>query len=99
MKIQEVGDPLEIPDNDPHVGCRFQIEFRGFDQGDLNATWALVGQAPTGKGIPVLKGTQFIGGDPAGGANDVDGVVVVDLTDKLGVLGDPHPKSNGMCVS
>jgi hypothetical protein len=92
VKIQELGDPLEIPDNDPHVGCKFQIEFRGFDEGVGNATWALVGQAPTGKDTPVLDGSVDIGQDPAGGANDVDAVVPVDLTDKLGVLGAPHPQ-------
>jgi cysteine-rich repeat protein len=93
VKIQEVGDPLEIPDNDPHVGCKFQIEFRGFDKGVPDATWALVGQAPTGKDTPIANGTQAIGGDNAGGANDVDGVYVVDLAKyDLSKLGDEQPQ-------
>src|SRR5438105_3390307 len=38
VKIGDVGG-TEIPDNDPHVPCKFQIEFRGYDQGDLHASW------------------------------------------------------------
>jgi hypothetical protein len=80
VKIEEANSTDEIPENDPHVGCIFKIEFRGYDQGDLTATWSLASQEPSGKDIPVLNGSVFIGGDPAGGANDLDGVVTVDLT-------------------
>jgi hypothetical protein len=80
VKIQEAGSPDEIPDNDPHVGCIFNIEFRGYDEGDLHAQWSLAAQPPSGMGIPVTGGSLFIGGDPAGGANDLDGLVTVDLT-------------------
>jgi hypothetical protein len=80
VKIQELGDNEEIPDNDPHVGCVFQIEFRGFDEGDLNARWTLSAQPPTGKETIVTKEVP-IGGDPAGGANDVDAIVKVDIGD------------------
>jgi hypothetical protein len=90
-KIQEVGDNVEIPDNDPHVGCKFQIEFRGYDKDVGMAKWKLEGQAPTGKDIPVLNDEVDIGQDSAGGANDLDAIVLVDLTDKLGALEPPHP--------
>jgi hypothetical protein len=80
VKIEEFGSTDEIPENDPHVGCKFEIEFRGYDQGDLTATWSLVSQPPSGTDIPVANGSVFIGADPAGGANDLDGTVIVDLT-------------------
>ena len=80
VKIQELGDNEEIPDNDPHVGCVFQIEFRGFDEGDLHAQWSLIAQPPSGRGVITTKDV-FIGGDPAGGANDVDAIVLVRIAD------------------
>lgn len=82
VKIQEAGAPDEIPDNDPHVGCVFNIEFRGFDQGDLNATWTLSAQPPSGSFTTITgPNTVFIGEDPAGGANDLDALVVVKIAD------------------
>jgi hypothetical protein len=94
VKIEEYPADTEVPDNDPHVGCMFQIEFRGYDEGPYNATWALVSQDPSGKDIPVLNGTVFIGGDPAGGANDLDATVIIDLTKvdlvALGLKEQPH---------
>jgi hypothetical protein len=80
VKIQEVGADDEIPDNDPHVGCKFLIEFRGYDKGDLNATWTLSAQAPSGKD-EIASGSLKIGEDEAGGANDLDGTVEVNLAD------------------
>lgn len=79
VKIQEAGAPDEIPDNDPHVGCIFNIEFRGYDEGDLQATWELAAQPPSGSGTVVANGTVDIGEDGAGGANDLDGLVTVDI--------------------
>jgi hypothetical protein len=68
-----------IPENAPHQGCIFQIEFRGYDQGNLNATYSLTAQPPTGHGEVVASGTTFIGEDPAGGANDLDATVVINI--------------------
>jgi uncharacterized membrane protein YgcG len=81
VKIQEAGDADEIPDNDPHVGCSFNIEFRGYDQGDLEATWELAAHAPSGNGEIVKGGSVDIGEDPAGGAPDLDALVTVTITD------------------
>jgi hypothetical protein len=91
VKIEEAGATDEIPENDPHVGCKFTIEFRGFDQGDLNATWTLSGQPPSGT-AQIAMGTVFIGGDPAGGANDLDGVVNIDVgsLDLSGLTAQPQ---------
>jgi hypothetical protein len=70
----------------------FQIEFRGFDQGDLQATWDLFAQPPSGQFTHVLGGSTDIGGDPAGGANDVDSIVVIDLAnvDLSGLIEHPQ---------
>jgi uncharacterized membrane protein YgcG len=85
-KIQEAGAPDEIPDNDPHVGCKFNIEWRGYEQGDLQATWELAAQMPSGNGDVVANGTVDIGEDPAGGAPDLDGFVEIDVS-KLDLSG------------
>lgn len=92
VKIQEAGAPDEIPDNDPHVGCSFKIEFRGYDEGELEATWHVAAHPPSGNGEIVKQGALDIGGDPAGGANDLDGLVTVTLTaaDLAGLTAQPQ---------
>jgi hypothetical protein len=78
VKIEGV-DLDSIPDNNPHQGCIFTIEFRGFDEGDLNATYTLDAHPPSGW-TNLVNGSTFIGEDPAGGANDLDAVVTIDLS-------------------
>jgi hypothetical protein len=78
VKVDGV-DIDSIPENAPHQGCIFQIEFRGYDQGNLNATYSLDAQPPSGNDINITSGTTFIGEDPAGGANDLDATVVINL--------------------
>jgi hypothetical protein len=80
VKIQESTATDEIPDNDPHVGCNFKIEFRGFDEGDYRASWTLLAQPPSGPFVPLTTAEVFIGEDAAGGANDLDATVNVDLS-------------------
>jgi hypothetical protein len=65
------------PNNEPHVTCPFQIDFYGYDEGDLNATITLLAwdptQRPEGEDQHVADDvTLFIGGDPAGGGTDLD---------------------------
>jgi hypothetical protein len=88
-------DGLDIdstPENAPHQGCIFQIEFRGYDQGDLNATYTLTAQPPTGHGEVITSGTTFIGEDPAGGANDLDSVVIVNINSPILLTLFEHPQ-------
>jgi hypothetical protein len=87
LKIQDlVGNKEPQPDNDPHVGCRFRIEFRGFDKADeLVAAWQLLGHPPSVKGgkedVIVTSGEQFVGQDDASqGANDIDAFVDINLS-------------------
>ncbi|MGQ0521507.1 MAG: LPXTG cell wall anchor domain-containing protein [Actinomycetota bacterium] len=79
------------PDNEPHVGCTFQVDFYGYDQGDLDATVTFTYQPPTerpGDDQVVLTDTLAIGGDAAGGATDLDASKTYTL-DLSGVT--PHP--------
>ena len=60
------------PNNEPHVGCRFQLDFYGYDQGNYNADVVFSVQPPTGKFVPILTDTVFVGEDAAGGGTDLD---------------------------
>lgn len=81
----------DAPDNQPHVGCTFQIDFFGYDEGDLTASYLFELWSPTGSGT-LLAGTTRIGEDPAGGGTDLDASVTVDLEDALEASGaSPHP--------
>jgi LPXTG-motif cell wall-anchored protein len=66
------------PDNQPHVGCVFQIDFYGFDQGDLNAEVTFEAQPPTlrpGDGSQVLlTDSVFIGEDDNSGGGSEAGL-------------------------
>jgi hypothetical protein len=76
----------DYPDNEPHVGCIFQVDFYGYDQGNYNATVTFSVWPPTAKKDVLLTGyprTVFIGGDPAGGGTDLDGSTTNDLSSVL----------------
>ena len=77
------------PDNEPHVGCTFQIDFYNYDEGDLNATVTFEGQPPTGGGV-LLTDEVFIGEDAAGGGTDLDASETYDLSAALAGI-TPHP--------
>src|SRR5215212_6335972 len=62
------------PNNEPHVGCVFQVDFYGFDQGDLNAKVAFKVWPPTGDMETILKDSVFIGEDPNDGGGSVAGL-------------------------
>lgn len=94
VKIAALGDLDSIPNNTPHPGCSFQVEWYGFDEGeDVVSTVTFTAHAPTSD--VVIGGTSpsevFVGGDPASGAGTetgLDGRQVYDLT----FDGEPHPK-------
>ncbi len=71
------------PDNEPHIGCVFEVDFYGFDQGAYQAevnfqVWPPSGQFRT---IDPLERdfSVFVGEDPAGGGTDLDAQMVYDL--------------------
>lgn len=76
------ADVEGVPDNDPHNDCRFTLEFRGYDQGDLEATVRFELVPPTERPAgsqTLLDDTLAIGGDPAGGATDLDAARAYEL--------------------
>ena len=81
----------DAPDNEPHVGCTYQIDFYGYDEGDLEATYLLELHSPTGSGT-LLTGTTPIGEDPAGGGTDLDASVTLYLEEEVAASREePHP--------
>ena len=66
------------PDNEPHVGCIFQVDFYGFDAGAYNAQVIFEMQPPSGRRF-VKENTVFIGEDAAGGGTDLDAEETYDL--------------------
>jgi hypothetical protein len=86
------GVPFDThPDNEPHVGCRFQIDFYGYDQGNLQADVTFQVQPPTGGFVTILTDTVGIGEDPAGGGTDLDRQKTYDLTSVLASYAQ-HPQ-------
>lgn len=77
------------PDNEPHVGCVFEIDLYGYDEGDLDATVTFDAVAPTGD-EELLTDDFAIGEDPAGGGTDLDAAEEYDLTEALASI-EPHP--------
>jgi hypothetical protein len=79
------------PDNEPHVGCVFQVDFYGYDEGDLEATVTFEAHPPTGPARVLLVDTVFIGEDDNSGGGseaglDASQTYTLDLT---GI--QPHP--------
>lgn len=68
------GDPWDShPNNEPHVGCMFEVDFYGFDAGDLYAHVTFAAQAPSGSGV-LREGDVFIGEDDASGGGSEAGL-------------------------
>jgi hypothetical protein len=92
----KIDDPPldDLPNNEPHVGCTFQIDFYGYDEGDLNAEVTFEAHPPTlpaGEDRVLLTDTVFIGEDDnAGGGSqaglDASATYTLDFT---GIT--PHP--------
>ena len=80
-------------DNEPHVGCVFQVDFYDYDKGDLFADLTFRTQPPTPNGPAqvLLTDRLFIGGDDnsKGSDNGLDATKTYTL-DFTGI--DPHPQ-------
>ena len=82
------------PDNEPHVGCVFQVDFYGFDEGDLFADVIFAVQPPTGNEVILEDADIFIGEDDNSGGGSEEGLDAsrtYDLTDALAAF-EPHPE-------
>lgn len=77
------GVPFDShPNNEPHVGCTFQIDFTGFDASQ-QVSASLVGHPPTGGGLLASESATL---DGAGA-----GSITLDLSGRLGGI-NPHPR-------
>lgn len=82
------------PNNEPHVGCVFQVDFYGYDEGDLFADVTFTVHPPTGQSAVLLTDEVFIGEDSnAGGGSEagLDASVEYDLGAALAGYA-PHPQ-------
>ena len=80
------------PDNEPHVGCSFQVDFYGFDEGELFADVTFEAHPPTGPPAVLLEDEVFIGEDSnAGGGSEagLDASGTYDLSSALEGI-EPH---------
>ncbi|MFG1905491.1 hypothetical protein [Kribbella sp. NPDC048928] len=92
IKIEDAVLTDKPPNNNPHQGCTFSVEFYNYDKGDdFHATVKFEDKSPTADaGLQVVSGNlnPFIGEDAAGGGNDLDAREVYTLK----FTGQPHPK-------
>jgi hypothetical protein len=87
------------PDNEPHVGCDFQVDFYGYDEDPATtpadrtyyATVTFQLQAPSGSGTLLTDPNVFIGMDAAGGGTDLDATRHYNLQVELASMGVAHP--------
>jgi hypothetical protein len=81
----------DAPDNEPHVGCTFQVDFYGYDEGDLDAEVSFTAHPPTGPVQVLLTDTVFIGEDDNSGGGSEAGLdaSVTYTLDFTGI--EPHP--------
>jgi hypothetical protein len=71
----EAAEPFDdAPDNEPHVGCSFQVDFYGYDEGDLDAVVTFTAHPPTGPAQVLLTDTVFIGEDDNRGGGSEAGL-------------------------
>jgi hypothetical protein len=81
----------QAPNNEPHVGCTFQLDFYNYPEG-VTARYSFTLWPPTGPAdLDGGSGSLFIGDDPAGGGQDLDGEATVELGPALLSSGiEPH---------
>src|SRR5215208_5642602 len=85
VKIDDV--PFDNhPDNEPHVGCVFQVDFYGFDEGDLSAEVIFDAWPPTGQMTTVFTNEVFIGEDDNSGGGSEPGLDASETYDLTGLL-------------
>jgi hypothetical protein len=79
------------PNNEPHVGCEFQVDFYGYDEGDLFAEVTFESHPPTGPVRVLLTDRVFIGEDDNSGGGSEAGLdaSVTYTLDFTGI--EPHP--------
>jgi hypothetical protein len=93
VKIDNVAFD-DHPNTEPHVGCVFQVDFYGYDEGeDLSAHVTFTSQppTPTGPSIVLLEDDVFIGEDDNSGGGSQAGLDASETyTLDFGDI-EPHP--------
>jgi LPXTG-motif cell wall-anchored protein len=92
VKIDDVAFD-DHPNNEPHVGCIFQVDWYGFDKGDLFSHVTFEVHPPTGNEV-ILTDKVFIGEDDnSGGGSEagLDASATYDLSTVLQGFA-PHPQ-------
>jgi hypothetical protein len=84
----------DLPNNEPHVGCVFQVDFYGYDEGALEAEVTFEAHPPTlraGEDQVLLTDTVFIGEDDNSGGGSEAGLDASETytLDFTGIT--PHP--------
>jgi hypothetical protein len=93
VKVTPHGEVDGIPQNTPHVGCVFDIEWYGFDEGDdIISQVTFEAWAPTRVPMTVDGPSEvLVGEDPASGAG-TDSGFDGEATYRLSFDGEPHPQ-------
>jgi hypothetical protein len=92
IKIDGVEFDEGEPNNEPHVDCVFQVDFYGFDEGDLFADVKFESHPPTGPVKVLLTDTVDIGEDDNSGGGSKEGLDA-SRTYTLDFTGiEPHPQ-------
>ena len=88
----------QAPNNEPHVGCTFQVDFYNYPKG-ITARYTFSLWHPTGPAaLDDASGSLELQNDDANGGQDLDGEVEVDLGPALNDSGiEPH-RHNGWHV-
>jgi hypothetical protein len=82
----------DASNNEPHVDCSFQVDFYGFDEGDLTAEVTFEAHPPTGPVQTLLTDTVFIGEDDNSGGGSEAGLDASETyTLDFGTI-TPHPQ-------
>jgi hypothetical protein len=91
VKVAPYGDVDSIPNNTPHVGCTFQLEWYGFDA-NVASTVTFEQQSPTTDGTMSVAGESpvTLDGDPGNGAGNDGFDATAPYT--LSFTGAPHPQ-------
>ena len=88
------GQPFDdVPDNEPDPGCVFQVDFYGFDAGDLAATVTFEAVAPTA-GDVLLTDHVPIGEDSHAGGGSERGLDASRTYDLSSELSGTEPQRN-----
>ena len=95
VKIDRVAFD-DHPNNEPHVGCRFQVDFYGFDENpsyDAQVIFELHAPTAAGRSMMVTSGglTPFIGEDDNSGGGSEAGLDAAE-TYTLAFTGRSHPQ-------